>query len=98
MMNKITVIGFVVLCMIALPSAVFAYTDATADKSLERMLAAQKAVEIAKQNKGAGSGTPYFALDGVAGASAISAAVFGGIGAIFFLKGRNGRYVAQGRG
>jgi|GEM_PF-5388613 len=98
MMNKITMIGLVALCTIALSPAALAYSDGVGDTSLERMLAAKKAVEIAKENAGAGSGTPYFALDGVAGASAISAAVFGGIGAMFFLKGRNGRYVAQGRG
>jgi hypothetical protein len=97
MKAKTAMIGIISLCMIALTPMALAYSD-TADRSLERILAAQKAVVIAKENKGAGSGTPYFALDGVAGASAISAAVFGGIGAIFFLKGRNGRYVAQGRG
>lgn len=97
MKAKTTMIGTISLCVIALVPVALAYSE-TADRSLERMLVAQKAVEIANENKGAGSGTPYFALDGVAGASAISAAVFGGIGAMFFLKGRNGRYVAQGRG
>lgn len=100
MTARTALIGVFVLYMLAVPPLALAYTDTAtfADRTLERLLASQRAVEIANEQKGAGSGTPYFALDGVIGASAISAAVFGGIGATFFLKGRNGRYAAQGRG
>jgi hypothetical protein len=36
--------------------------------------------------------------DGVLGASAIAAAIFGGIAGAFFFRGRSGKYAAQGRG
>ena len=36
--------------------------------------------------------------DGVLGASAIAAAVFGGIAGALFFKGKSGKYAAQGRG
>jgi len=49
-------------------------------------------------NPSAGSGTPVLSADGVLGASAISAAVFGGIAGALFFKAKNGKYAAQGRG
>jgi hypothetical protein len=71
----------------------------TGKNTLEETLALQRArVEYAAKNPASGSGTPYLAADGVLGASAIAAAVFGGIAGAFFLKGRSGRYAAQGRG
>ncbi|MBM3904487.1 MAG: hypothetical protein FJ357_05085 [Thaumarchaeota archaeon] len=67
--------------------------------TLEEALKLQRArVESAANNPSTGSGTPYMAADGVLGASAISAAVFGGIAAAFFFRARTGRYAAQGRG
>lgn len=45
-----------------------------------------------------GSGTPYFAADGVFGASVLAGGVFGGIAAMFFIRGKKGKYVAMGRG
>ena len=60
-------------------------------------LAAAK-VQYAADNPAAGSGTPYLAADGVIGASAIAAAIFGGIAGAFFFRGRSGKYAAQGRG
>ena len=60
-------------------------------------LAAAK-VQYAADNPGSGSGTPYLAADGVIGASAIAAAIFGGIAGAFFFRGRTGKYAAQGRG
>jgi len=60
-------------------------------------LAAAK-VQYAHDNPAAGSGTPYLAADGVIGASAIAAAIFGGIAGAFFIRGRSGKYAAQGRG
>jgi hypothetical protein len=71
----------------------------TGSNTLEETLKLQQArVSTAAENPASGSGTPYLAADGVLGASAIAAAVFGGIAAAFFLKGRSGRYAAQGRG
>ena len=58
----------------------------------------QRRVQAADANPASGSGTPYLDADGVGGAAAISAAIFGGIAAAFFLKGRSGKYAAMGRG
>ena len=67
--------------------------------SLEDTLELAKAkVDYAANNPGSGSGTPYLAADGVIGASAIAAAIFGGIAGAFFFRGRSGKYAAQGRG
>ena len=71
----------------------------TGQRTLEEQLElATRAVESARENPSTGSGTPYLAADGVLGASAIAAAVFGGIAGALFFKGRSGKYVAQGRG
>jgi hypothetical protein len=71
----------------------------TGKNTLEETLALQRArVDAASDDKAYGSGTPYLAADGVLGASAIAAAVFGGIAAAFFIRGKSGRYAAQGRG
>jgi hypothetical protein len=71
----------------------------TGARTLEEQLElARRAVEMAKNNPQTGSGTPYLAADGVLGASAIAAAVFGGIAGALFFKGKHGKYAAQGRG
>jgi hypothetical protein len=71
----------------------------TGKNTLEETLKlAKERVDYAKANPSTGSGTPYLAADGVLGASAISAAVFGGIAAAFFIRAKSGRYAAQGRG
>jgi hypothetical protein len=71
----------------------------TGKNTLEEALKLQRErVTSAAENPATGSGTPYLAADGVLGASAIAAAVFGGIAAAFFFRGRTGRYAAQGRG
>ena len=67
----------------------------TLEESLEL---ARRKIEAAEANPSSGSGTPYIAADGVLGASAIAAAVFGGIAGALFFKGRQGKYAAQGRG
>jgi hypothetical protein len=64
----------------------------------ENLELARRRVEAAEANPASGSGTPYLAADGVIGAAAISAAVFGGIAAVLFYKGKQGKYAAQGRG
>ncbi len=71
----------------------------TGQHTLEEQLElAKRAIQAAKDNPSTGSGTPYMDASGVLGASAIAAAVFGGIAGALFIKGRNGKYVAQGRG
>ncbi len=67
--------------------------------TLEEALALQQArVESANANPGTGSGTPVLSADGVFGAAAISAAVFGGIAGALFYKSKSGKYAAMGRG
>jgi hypothetical protein len=71
----------------------------TGQGTLEETLElAKRKVQAADENPASGSGTPYLAADGVLGASAIAAAVFGGIAGALFFKGRQGKYLAQGRG
>ena len=59
---------------------------------------ARDKVAVANDNPKAGSGTPMFAADGVAGAIVLTSGVFGGIAASFFIKSRQGKYAAIGRG
>jgi len=67
--------------------------------TLEEALALQRArVASAEANPAAGSGTPVMSADGVFGAAAISAAVFGGIAGALFFKSKSGKYAAMGRG
>jgi len=71
----------------------------TGARTLEEALKIQAArVASAKANPATGSGTPYLDASGVVGASVISAAIFGGIAAAFFIRGRSGKYAAMGRG
>ncbi len=71
----------------------------TGSFTLEEALELQKRrVESASANPASGSGTPYLDASGVGGAAVISAAIFGGISAAFFIKGRSGKYAAMGRG
>ena len=67
--------------------------------SLEESLKlAKERVTAAEEHPSTGSGTPFLAADGVLGAMGIAGAVFGGIAAAFYIKGRSGRYAAIGRG
>jgi len=95
--------------MLLLPAMSLAYAETyfgniglegeTGANTLEETLKlAQKRVEATKENPGLGSGTPFMALDGAVGASVISAGIFGGLAAVFFVKSREGRYAKQGRG
>ena len=71
----------------------------TGARTLEETLElARRKVEAVADNPQAGSGTPYIAADGVIGASAIAALVFGGIAGALFFKAKGGKYAAQGRG
>lgn len=58
----------------------------------------EERVRIANEQPGTGSGTPMFAADGIAGAVLLSTGVFGGIATAFFVRGRQGKYAAIGRG
>ena len=64
----------------------------------ENLELAQRRIQAAQDNPASGSGTPYLDASGVLGASAIAGGVFGGIAAAFFIRGRSGKYAAQGRG
>ncbi len=71
----------------------------TGSRTLEETLElAKRRIEIVANNPAAGSGTPFIAADGVLGAAAFSAAIFGGIAGVLFYKGKQGKYAAQGRG
>ena len=62
------------------------------------MLDSKTKVYIATKEGAIGSGTPYFAADGILGASLLSGGLFGGIAAMLFIRGKKGRYAAIGRG
>ena len=67
--------------------------------TLEEALELQRRrIELVEAYPDAGSGTPVMDADGIFGAAAISAAVFGGVAGALFLKGRQGKYAAMGRG
>ncbi len=67
--------------------------------TLEEALELQRRrIESAEANPGSGSGTPVLSADGIFGAAAITAAVFGGIAAALLIRGRSGKYAAMGRG
>ncbi len=71
----------------------------TGKYTLEEALELQRRrIESAEANPAAGSGTPVLSADGVFGAAAISAAIFGGMAGALFLRGRSGKYAAMGRG
>jgi len=67
--------------------------------TLEEALALQRArVASAEANPAAGSGTPVLGADGIYGAAAITAAVFGSVAFALFYKSTKGKYAAIGRG
>ena len=67
--------------------------------TLEEALELQRRrIESVEANPASGSGTPYLDAGGVVGAAIIAGAVFGGISALFLIKGRSGKYAAMGRG
>ncbi|MHA1975081.1 MAG: hypothetical protein ACTSW1_19000 [Candidatus Hodarchaeales archaeon] len=71
----------------------------TGTYTLEEALELQRRrIESAEANPASGSGTPIMSADGIFGAAAITAAVFGGMSAALFLRGRSGKYAAMGRG
>ena len=112
-MNKSIVFGVLfagimsIPLMLAVPAFAYEFggqygsenTATGAHGSLEDQLElAKRKVETAAANPATGSGTPSLDADGVFGASAIAGGIFGAIATAFFVKGRQGRYAAYGRG
>ena len=103
MSGKKIVITGVMLSVLILPSVsslAFAQDiSSSGHTGLEDYLKlSEDRVRIASENPSTGSGTPMFAADGVLGALILSTGVFGGIATAFFVRGRNGKYAAMGRG
>ena len=101
--KKIVIVAGVMFSLLILPSvsnAAFAqYIAIDRQTGLDDYLQlAQDRVAIANDNPKAGSGTPMFAADGVLGALILSTGIFGGIAATFFIRSRQGKYAAMGRG
>jgi hypothetical protein len=101
--KKIAIVAGVMFSILILPSVssvAFAQHLSSDEKTgLDDLLQlAQDRVVLANDNPQAGSGTPMFAADGVLGALILSTGVFGGIAATFFIRSRQGKYAAMGRG
>ncbi len=95
-----TGVMFSILILPSVSSVTFAqYLTQDGKTGLDDLLQlAQDKVALANDNPNAGSGTPMFAADGVLGALLLSTGIFGGIAATFFIKSRQGKYAALGRG
>ena len=104
----LTVTTSLIAVLLILPVANLAYAQymgnvgeagETGQQTLEETLElAKRRMEAVEANPASGSGTPYLDATGILGSTAIAAAVFGGIAGALFLKGRSGKYAAQGRG
>ena len=100
--KKLAIAGvmFSVLILPSVSSVAFAQyitTDGPTGLGDYIQLAKDK-VSLANDNPKAGSGTPMFAADGVLGALILSTGVFGGVAVTFFIRSRQGKYAAIGRG
>jgi len=101
--KKLVIVAGVMFSLLILPSvsnAAFAqYIAIDKQTGLDDYLQlAKDRVAMANENPKAGSGTPMFAADGVLGALILSTGIFGGIAATFFIRSRQGKYAAMGRG
>lgn len=96
----VTGVMFSILILPSVSSIAFAqYITTDGQTGLDDYLQlAQNRVALANDNPKAGSGTPMFAADGVVGALILSTGVFGGVAATFFIRSRQGKYAAIGRG
>ncbi len=96
----VTGVMFSILILPSVSSIAFAqYITTDGQTGLDDYLQlAQDKVVLANENPKAGSGTPMFAADGVAGALILSTGIFGGVAATFFIRSRQGKYAAIGRG
>ncbi len=96
----VTGVIFTILILPSVSSVAFAqYLTQDGKTGLDDLLQlAQDRVVLANDDPNAGSGTPMFAADGVLGALLLSTGIFGGIAATFFIRSRQGKYAALGRG
>ena len=96
----VTGVIFTILILPSVSSVAFAqYLTQDGETGLDDLLQlAQDRVVLVNDNPNAGSGTPMFAADGVLGALLLSTGIFGGIAATFFIRSRQGKYAALGRG
>lgn len=99
-MQKYTILSglFLAALMVTFAQPAFAQYDVLDNGIYQGMETSKAKVEIANKEGAVGSGTPYFAADGVLGASLLSGGVFGGIAAMLFIRGKKGKYAAIGRG
>lgn len=106
MSKKITVTGVILIMLIPSISPAFAqymgnigpYGETGANTLEETIKIARDKILSVQQDDAYGSGTPYFAAEGVLGAALLTAGVFGGVSAAFFVRGRKGKYAAPGMG
>ena len=101
--KKIAMVTGVMFSILILPSvsniAFAQYITTDGQTGLDDYLQlAQEKVVLANDNPKAGSGTPMFAADGVLGALILSTGIFGGVAVTFFIRSRQGKYAAIGRG
>jgi hypothetical protein len=101
--KKIAIVTGVMFSFLILPtvsSVAFAqYLTTDGQTGLDDYLQlAKDRVALVNDYPQAGSGTPMFAADGVLGALILSTGIFGGIAGTFFIRSRQGKYAAIGRG
>jgi len=101
--KKTTIVTVIMVSILILPSvgsvAFAQYLTTDGQTGLDDYLQlAQDRVALANDHPKAGSGTPIFVVDGVLGALILSIGIFGGVAATFFIRGRQGKYAAIGRG
>ena len=101
MILSVSIMAIFAIGTISMVPVALAYSGLGADGGItleEHLELATRKVEKAADNPATGSGTPYLDADGVLGSSIIAGAIFGGIAAALFARGRSGRYAAYGRG
>jgi len=102
-MTEKTMVAGVIFSILILPSvssiAFAQYITTNGQTGLDDYLKlAKDKVVLANDNPKAGSGIPIFAADGVVGALILSTGIFGGVATTFFIRSRQGKYAAIGRG
>ena len=98
MQAKIIFAGITLAMMTTILTPAYAQYDVIDNGIYKEMEKSKDKVAIATHADATGSGVPYFAADGVLGASILSAGVFGGVAALFFVRSKKGKYSAIGRG
>jgi len=101
MILSVSIMAIFTIGTISMVPVALAYSGLGAEGGItleEHLELAERKVQKAADNPATGSGTPYLDASGVLGASLIAGAIFGGIATAFFVKGKQGRYAAYGRG